>query len=291
MKKLILTFLVLVGVVLIYFSYFSKSENINTKEIKTISENTKPKNQTPNIKSLTLKLTSQNLKEDENTTYKIIATYKNDTNVTILDKVKWNIKNKNIKIKDNKIIALYEGITQLQITYKNIQSNKVKLHVVKEINGYILPPKPDEDKNNETLLGIDVNNNGIRDDVERWIIQKYAKEEYPKTRTALALQYAWAEQKIIENPVVESKKYIDDVIDCQYFWIENKTTHMQGVDDINFLVKYRVFNNPKLNDKILNTKQRILQEFKFNEACSGKIFDSRKNTIDKCKTNILKLGE
>ena len=48
-------------------------------------------------------------------------------------------------------------------------SNTITLTVYKEINGYKLPPQPDETLNNSTLLGIDSNPNGVRDDVERWI--------------------------------------------------------------------------------------------------------------------------
>lgn len=44
------------------------------------------------------------------------------------------------------------------------------------INGHILPPEPDTKINNSTLLGIDSNNNGVRDDVERWIYKTY--DEY-----------------------------------------------------------------------------------------------------------------
>jgi hypothetical protein len=96
-----------------------------------------------------------------------------------------------------------------------IKPIKYRFYVPEVINGFKLPPKPDEDKNNETLLGIDLNRNGIRDDVERWIITHYANDpKYPKTKTAIALQYAWASQKILENPTMESKKYLDDALDC-----------------------------------------------------------------------------
>ena len=46
------------------------------------------------------------------------------------------------------------------------------------IHGHILPPKPDPKINNSTLLGIDSNNNGVRDDVERWIYKTY-KDKHP----------------------------------------------------------------------------------------------------------------
>lgn len=39
------------------------------------------------------------------------------------------------------------------------------------INGIAVPPEPDPEKNNATVAGIDKNNNGVRDDVERKIAQ------------------------------------------------------------------------------------------------------------------------
>ncbi|MDR1007671.1 MAG: hypothetical protein LBL65_03805, partial [Campylobacteraceae bacterium] len=40
-------------------------------------------------------------------------------------------------------------------------------------HGYQLPPCPDPKINDSTLLGIDTNNNGVRDDVEIWIYNTY----------------------------------------------------------------------------------------------------------------------
>lgn len=42
------------------------------------------------------------------------------------------------------------------------------------INGIPVPPEPDPTANNATLAGIDVNGNGVRDDVERKIAEKYS---------------------------------------------------------------------------------------------------------------------
>ena len=47
----------------------------------------------------------------------------------------------------------------------------------------------------------------------------------------------------------------------------------------------------KKGDKLFNTKERIQQRFKFNEACSGHIFELPKADIDACHTNIDELGE
>ena len=47
----------------------------------------------------------------------------------------------------------------------------------------------------------------------------------------------------------------------------------------------------KLEDKIFNTKARIKQSFKFNEACSGNIFDLPPTKLSACQVNIDELGE
>jgi len=160
------------------------------------------------------------------------------------------------------------------------------------INGHRLPSEPDTTINNSTLLGIDSNNNGVRDDVERYIYQRYSKDaEFPKTKIALAMQYAWATQKILENPVIESKKYLDDSIDCESYWIDTKTKDMSGFDYIKYSEKHGVFNDASLKDIMLNTKERILQKFKFNEACSGNIFSGRQRSLQNCQTDISAFGE
>jgi len=190
-----------------------------------------------------------------------------------------------------------------------IKSIVYRFYVPEVINGFKLPPEPDEDKNNETLLGIDFNHNGIRDDVERYIVTRYAQDpKYPKTKTAIALQYAWASQKILENPTMESSTIEDDVLACQSYWFHKKLKHIEdqimALDDnreaeswdlmkqiIKFEDENKIFANPKLKDKFYNTKERIEQYFKFNATLSGNIFDGREENITNCKTNIDELGE
>ncbi|MFT7823587.1 MAG: Ig-like domain-containing protein [Sulfurimonas sp.] len=110
-------------------------------------------------------------------------------------------------------------MTQKPGMHMRISPIVYRFYVPEVINGFKLPPEPEEEKNNETLLGIDFNDNGIRDDAEIYIIKRYAEDpKYPKTKTAIALQYAWASQKVLENPTIESKKHIDDALDCESYW-------------------------------------------------------------------------
>ena len=77
------------------------------------------------------------------------------------------------------------------------------------INGYTLPPEPDHEENDKTVAGIDVNGNGIRDDVERYIIIKESspKAQYPQTWTAVMLQYARGYQELLVEK--RAQKYND----------------------------------------------------------------------------------
>jgi len=176
------------------------------------------------------------------------------------------------------------------------------------INGYVLPPEPDTVVNNSTLLGVDTNNNGVRDDVERYIIYRFSKEEYPKTRTALSLQYALAMQKIIENPTRESAKYSHDALDCEWYWFKKKQDELKKrfsellktdrqaaaalySEMVKWRLKYGVFNRGDIHNIIFNTRERTKREFMYNGAMSGGIYPGRKKSLDNCQTNIDLLGE
>jgi len=67
-----------------------------------------------------------------------------------------------------------------------------------ETKEYELPPEPDPTQNNSTLLGIDSNNNGVRDDVERWIYKTY-KDKHP-IHIDIAMQAGRAYKLVLETP-------------------------------------------------------------------------------------------
>ena len=118
-----------------------------------------------------------------------------------------------------------------------------------------LPPMPDEDKNNKTLLGIDSNNNGIRDDVEIWILKTYSNQEYPKIKTAIALQYAKCAQSILENPVYENSEILYNAVDCENYILfqKAKKLNLKSYKAVKFTIDNAVINN-KLRDKYLIPK-------------------------------------
>lgn len=160
------------------------------------------------------------------------------------------------------------------------------------INSYELPPEPDPKINNSTLLGIDVNNNGIRDDVERLIIIEEAKNpKFPKTHTAISLQYAWAWQKVLLAPKIESRSYLENHSSCKRYFKQKHTSNMRFVDILKWKKENKTILGVKLEEQIFNTELRLKRSFEFNEASSGNIFDLPKAEVGACSTNIDELGE
>ncbi|GIT98506.1 hypothetical protein [Sulfurovum sp. TSL1] len=136
------------------------------------------------------------------------------------------------------------------------------------INGHILPPEPDPKINNSTLLGIDSNNNGVRDDVERWIYKTY-KDKHP-IHIDIAMQGARAKQKMLKDPS-KAKEIHNQVVaplDCEsYFRV---------------CIEQPIINN-RINDKyfrkiIFNTSARMEAYIQYDSLLSGDSY-----TIPRCK--------
>ncbi len=256
---------------------------------------------------------------DEIQSYNVI--FDSEDNVTMSSYV-WSVTPKDANYtlsathtQDVLFIAHTQGEYTLNVSVE-IKGKKLNTELIitaikpEVVNGYTLPPEPDKTLNNATLLGVDSNDNGIRDDVEIFIIKRYAQDpDYSKTKTALSLQYAYSMQKILENPIAESKKYSDDAIDCESYWFDKvqkdiyqkiidldkkdfKESILLSVEATKWRTKHEVFNDTTTKDKIFNTRERINQKFSYNASLSGSIFNGRgEATIDSCQINIDGLGE
>ena len=134
---------------------------------------------TPLLRTLTLTIPKTTLNKDTNTTIELTATYDDNTTKDVTNQAEWIIDHpKAVTIKSYTLIAKKDTNLTIQAKVGSTLSNKVNLSIYWEVNGHRLPPEPDPKVNNATLLGIDSNNNGVRDDVERWIYETY-KEYVP----------------------------------------------------------------------------------------------------------------
>lgn len=79
------------------------------------------------------------------------------------------------------------------------------------INGIPVPPEPDPTQNNATALGVDVNNNYIRDDVERVIAREFGNNSVQHVEVK---NIAVIESNVIHYPTDENKKEYMKVITC-----------------------------------------------------------------------------
>jgi len=132
------------------------------------------------------------------------------------------------------------------------------------INGHTLPPELSPAINNSTLLGVDSNGNGVRDDVEIWIYKKY-KDKHP-IHIDIAMQAGRAWQKVLEDPM--KAKDIHPIVDAP--------TYCEGYYKIN--AKYfneSILINEDINTKyfrrkiLFNTKERLKAFWQFDKLLSG----------------------
>ncbi len=183
------------------------------------------------------------------------------------------------------------------------------------IQGHTLPPEPDPAINNATLLGVDSNDNGVRDDVERWIYKTYdthipciekeinvtlpsgkviqAYEDvcedkpvaYHQIVREIAMQGARAAQIIIQEPekARENRQYIRAAVLCNvYFEI--------------YAEKFgepKLIDHPVIGDELdgiqFNTVERARAYAKYNFALSGGVYSANetpKEMREACDFNV-----
>jgi len=131
---------------------------------------------------------------------------------------------------------------------KYIQEQKITLA---DVTGERLPPRPDQTLADATIEGIDTNKNGIRDDVERAIFDRYPGNENIKIRAAM-LQYA-KEQQVYLTSVFNSETWVAA--------IKHRGKGIGCLVDVAF-------------EKYTDIKDQINKSDEWREYVDGLIFDS-----------------
>ena len=135
------------------------------------------------------------------------------------------------------------------------------------VNGHTLPPEPDKALNNSTLLGIDVNNNGVRDDVERWIYITY-KDKHP-IYIDIAMQAVRGYKLVLETPekAREIRENVDSALFCAWYYQHEAAEFNDPVlvhENIDGAVRSKYFN--------IKTRKDIY--WQYDKALSGGVYDS-----------------
>jgi hypothetical protein len=160
---------------------------------------------------------------------------------------------------------VYQGDFQSPYTNEDYPAGTV-------INGYVLPPEPDHTENDRTLLGIDVNHNGMRDDIERYIIIKESENPHlPRTWTSVQLQDEKAAQYFWRTGDVKLRK---KALECDY-WVYYHSRPAGSNSLSNTGYSYLLFNTP------------IRSEVKYNNAMDPGV-DANASS---CDDNLTAFGE
>jgi len=253
----------------------------------------------PTLTGMTLESNATTLNVGESVRLFVTGTYTNGNRKKIDANISYTVTpSDKADINNNILIAKKDGNVTVQATLDGKTSNPVTLSIYWEVNGHRLPPEPDPKVNNATLLGIDSNNNGVRDDVERWIYETYdtyipCKDietichgdlgdfscietvcedrpvpYHPVVREAM-MEIARQAQIIIQEP----EKAGETVLDF--------TKAFACAGDISFL---KDKNNRKISESLLldkkfksiqfNTVQRVRAYANFNYYLSGGVYES-----------------
>ncbi|MBL0721816.1 MAG: hypothetical protein JJV88_04470 [Sulfurovum sp.] len=185
-----------------------------------------------------------------------------------------------------KVVKHSNGNSRYNISYSFIADKEEVIH------GHTLPPEPDPVINNSTLLGIDSNNNGVRDDVERWIYHTH-KDKHPIYMDIL-MQSARGYKLSLETPerAREIHKEVGSAMSCESYYnycIDDANINEKRIiaEDEYIITKYFV--------KIIyfNTKERTKTYRRYNQLLSGGVYGGSSCSEEKqyCDFNTTKYEE
>ncbi len=162
----------------------------------------------------------------------------------------------------------------------DINLSELNTTSVEVINGHILPPEPDPKINNSTLLGIDSNNNGVRDDVEIWIYKTY-KDKHP-VYIDIAMQAGRAYKLVLEHPekALEIHDEVRAPLHCQFYY-ENDAKYLNEP----ILVTEDIVSEYFRSKIYFNTKERMERYIQYDTLLSGgsyrlPTFENEKKSCD-----------
>jgi len=151
----------------------------------------------PPIVSINVESNATSMNLGEHALLTVYRIYADGHTEEIIDNIVWEITPADsTEIKGNILTAKKDGQVNIKAKVDNLVSDTLMLNIYWEVNGHRLPPEPDKALNDSTLLGIDSNDNGVRDDVERKVYTTYKKA----IERTVMMQAFRAKQKMLADP-------------------------------------------------------------------------------------------
>jgi hypothetical protein len=139
---------------------------------------------------------------------------------------------------------------------------KVSLVAQETINGVAVPPEPPPELNNATLAGFDVNVNGVRDDVDRYIATEYPTSA--RARSSLTQRAAALQQVLISPDYALSKRLLDAARDCMMATFSASPSDADGA-------RKSLGVGRALTERMVNTPARLTAYAAYNQTRSGTV--------------------
>lgn len=250
-------------------------KHTKTKVIKYMFE---VKEDAPKVTSISASQTLIELSEHNSTQLAITATYDNNNSEDITQKASYTSSDSSIADIDKGSLNTYtEGSAAIEVNY-GAKSITITVEIYELIEGHLLPHEPNNP--DATLLGIDENSNGVRDEVERWIYKDMPTYHHPEIERVVAMQKAKAYQTALVNPTNQNDKVVNAIhraSSCWFYYSNLKDLPMDGA-----VQKF----NSKLTDISFNTKKRLKTYFDYDYSLKGRAFSGSLPSINDCDTNI-----
>lgn len=187
-----------------------------------------------------------------------------------------------VNVPRNEVVGVYEGTLQIRQSVGHPQKVidkplPIKLTITPFV-GRPLPPDPGA-AGKQTLLGIDSDNDGVRDDVQRYINLTYPDE--PKVQAAL-LQFANEYQGLLAQAGDREAGYQHAV---KYARTTDCLGYIKGEEGPTKIA-------PALHAVILNTRQRSLAYIAFSDSLAGQVIAGlpKKEWKNGCTFDVDALG-
>ncbi|HFD13896.1 MAG TPA: hypothetical protein ENJ34_01175 [Epsilonproteobacteria bacterium] len=250
---------------------------------------------TVNPTALSLSVGATTLNKTDHANLTLMGSYADGSTKPLETQAQWIVlPTGSVEVYGTTFTALKDGNVTVQAKVGTTLSNKVHLDITWVVNGHTLPPEPDKALNDSTLLGIDTNNNGVRDDVERWIYDRY-RESHP-VMIPLKMQAARAYQKIIVDPSKAWETYhiMDDAQNCEWVFTSLSANYFGRKPLVLIEPEDAIKEDNEMEYIQYNTTQRARAYGNYNQTLSGGVFeleDPSEKWIKNCDFNTTKYIE
>jgi len=258
--------------------YFCYTSNVTkTKPIKYRFEITEEMVQ---VESLESNVTLVEMSEHNQTRIHIIANYEDNTTEDVTQKASYVSSDSSVDVDKGIITSNAEGSATVSISYGG-KTTTVQVEVYEMIDGHLLPHEPENP--DATLLGVDENNNSVRDEVERWIYKDMPTYHHPEIERVIAMQKAKAYQMALVDPTNKDDKVYTNIKrarDCWSYYRISKALLFDGA--------VQKFGN-NLRDTSFNTRIRLRTYLDYDYTLKGRVSTStytRLLNTSYCNQNI-----